>query len=88
MCDNYGGITLLSVSSIVFFKIISIRIQRGVEKSKEKNKLALGREEALLNNYLPYITSLNIVENGTHIFTSTLQILRKHSIQSTEKVYD
>jgi hypothetical protein len=50
VCDNYGGITLLSVSSIVFSKIISIRIQRGVEKSKEKNKLALGREEALLNN--------------------------------------
>lgn len=69
VCDNYGGITITISTKYSLPQYHIHRIQR-VEKSKEKNKLALGREEALLNNCLLYITSLNcIVENGTHLFT-------------------
>ena len=52
VCDNYRGITLLSVPSKVFSRVLIQRIQEGVENSCVRSKQASEREGVQLNNYL------------------------------------
>ena len=86
-CNNWRGITLLSVPS----KILAKRIVRGSLKqwicSSNKNKQVLEREEDVQTRSSLCATSLNSALNGRDSCTSTMWILRRLLIAFTENVY-
>ena len=69
LCDNYRGITLLSVPSKIFTKIINQRIQEGIDDELRQEQAGLEKEKALQSNFLHYKASSNNVLNGMLHFT-------------------
>ena len=80
-CNNWRGITLLSVPSNILAKIILKRISDALD-------VGLRKKQAAQIRALHYATSLNNALNGRGSCTSILLTLRKHLTASTEIVYD
>jgi hypothetical protein len=57
VCDNHGGITLLTVPTKVLSRVVIQRIQEGVEKRLREEQVGFGKGRRTQNNHLHSETS-------------------------------
>ena len=87
-CNNWRGITFLSVPGKILAKIICKRICTAVDdhlRNYDKNRLVFEKAEDVLTTYLQCRTSLNSVQNGREASTPISLISLKHLIVCTGK---
>ena len=86
VCDNYRGITLLSVPSKVFSRVLILRIQDGVE-SQLREEQAGFRKGRSTTEQLFTLRNISSVQNGTRHCLWTMLTSRRRLILSTERTF-
>ena len=84
-CSNWRRITLLSVPSKIFYKIIIKRLQWLLMQCYRMSRLASGRAEVARNIFLPSSILLNRAQNGKGNSILTSWTSKRLLIVSTRK---
>ena len=86
-CNNWRGITLLSIPSKILAKIIINRISNVVDSRLREEQAGFRKERVVSIRFSLSSTSSNSVQNGSENFISTLGILKKHLIAFIDTVF-
>ena len=77
ICDNWKGITLLSVPSKMFCKILHGRIDEVIDDKLREEQDGFRRGRGCIDQILSYASSLSNVSNGKCHYISTTLTLRR-----------
>ncbi|RUS90622.1 hypothetical protein EGW08_001619 [Elysia chlorotica] len=83
-CNNWRGITLLSIPSKILSKIIIQRISEAVDQQLRNEQAGFRKGGDAVTRYSPLEISLNSAQSGNDSSISTLWTLRRPSTASTE----
>ena len=89
-CNNWRGITLLSIPSKIFSKIIMNRMKTSVDNTLRKEQAGFRKGKGCSDNILSLHCEISSssVRNGKDNSFLTLLILRRHSTAYTETAFE